>query len=238
MTEPGEKVPERPEDHDLRCPYCRGAVEEAADRDRVECGACAALQHAECAVEARGCAACRGVGFLVGTTGIDLPTLQTLTKDPARLARLARPRRWRLVARLLLHLGRLVSIAVGIAAGVATEQALVGLGAGVGWLLLVSAVSAFVFPPRRLRRVPADEWLAESGMLPHDPGRVLERQLETSGIPDPEFPPGPHPERCPACGTSLEAWFCHECGASAVPGDGKEKGDDGKEKEPPERERS
>ncbi len=177
------------------------------------------------------------MGFLVGTTGVDLAALQTLTKDPASLARLARPARWRLVARVALRLGQLLSVVAGVAAGVATGLPLVGLGAAIGWLLLVTAVSAFVFPPRRLRRVASDEWIAESGMLPHDAGRVLERQLRSAGIPDPEYPKGPHPERCPACDTALEAWFCHECGASAVPGGG-EKGDEEKEKEPPGRERA
>lgn len=237
MSQGAEKLGARRDD-DLRCPYCRGAVEEAAGRDRVECGGCAALLHAECAVEARGCAACRGVEFLVGTTGVDLASLQALTKDPASLARLARPPRWRLVARVALRLGQLLSVAVGVAAGLATGLPLVGLGAALAWLLLVVGVSAFVFPPRRLRRVPADEWIAESGILPHDPAQVLERQLRNAGIPDPEYPAGPHPERCPACGTSLEAWFCHECGASAVPEGGEKGKKDDEEPAPPERERA
>lgn len=237
MSQGAEKLGARRDD-DLRCPYCRGGVQAEADQQPVVCSACSAPLHAECAVEARGCPACRGAGFLVGeATGLDLAGLTEAIKDPARLERLARPQRWRKVARLLLHVLRLLALVAGLLVGLGNDAVTGLLVAGCG-LIAVTGVSAFVFPPRRLRRAKASEWRDVTMLLPQDPGQALADQLRNAGIPDPEYPAGPHPERCPACGTSLEAWFCHECGASAVPEGGeKGKGDDEKQA-PPERERA
>lgn len=175
--------------------------------------------------------------MLVGPTELGIEELAHLVRDPERLKRLARPRRWPVIVRVGLVLARLLVVLGGVAlsatgvvdpltAGLLALVALVGL----------SALRVVLVPPRGRKRDPYEEQaaLAVIGAVVPDPMRRFndEMRRETRAAPPPVMT-GVRPTTCPGCARELEpeddeegeegeegeagAWFCHHCGASLAP---------------------
>ncbi|MCO5165623.1 MAG: hypothetical protein M9894_04535 [Planctomycetes bacterium] len=231
-----EREADRGERRRLRCPYCHDALPEGALHERVTCGACGAEHHAECAVEGGGCSAtgCAGKDMAVGATLLRLDDLAQVARDPARMERLARPRRWPVVAHTALTWVRgglaLLTVCLPVAGAL---DPLTALALAVLVFVGLTALGALILPPRRNRRDPHQEreLMASLGLAVPDPMAPIlaEMRRETASGPAPVVT-GPRPTRCPACGAALDAeeaeddgaWFCHHCGASL--GDEPEKG--------------
>lgn len=166
---------------------------------------------------------------MVGPTELGIDELAQLVRDPERLKRLARPRRWPEVVRAGLVVARLLIVAGAVAAVAADALDLVvaGVLAAVS-LVGLSALRVVLVPPRGRKRDPYEEEAALAvigAVVPNPMGRFMdEMRRETASAPPPVLS-GPRPSRCPSCARPLEApdddeapdWFCHHCGASFAP---------------------
>ncbi|MBX3470426.1 MAG: hypothetical protein KF878_26460 [Planctomycetes bacterium] len=225
----GERAADRGPGRRLRCPYCHDDLPDGALHERVACGACGAEHHAECAVEGGGCSAtgCAAKDMVVGATLLGLDALAQVARDPARMERLARPRRWPVVAHAALAgiRGGLALLALGLALAGALDPLTAVVLAGLT-VAALTALGALILPPRRNRRDPHQEHelMATIGLGVPDPMAPIlaEMRRETASGPAPVVT-GPRPARCPACDAALDdegedgVWFCHHCGASLGP---------------------
>ncbi len=190
------------------------------------CAACGAEHHAACALEGGGCSAtgCAGRDVLVGDAVVDLRELDALLGDPARAARLARPRVVPQLARLVVA-GLVVAAVVAITMFAAAGQLAALPAIAVGVIACAALHRLIVAPPRRNRRDPHEErrLMGDLGVLIPDPmGPVLETLKRDAPPAPPVTERAAALERCPACDLALErgeddeapAWFCHHCGAA------------------------
>lgn len=170
--------------------------------------------------------------MLVGPTELRIEELEVLVRDPERMRRLARPRRWPVLvrsglfaARVLIVVGAVASWVTGaldpLTASVLAVVALVGL----------SALTVVLLPPRGRKRDPYEEnaSLALIGAVVPDPmAPFMDAMRREVRAAPPPVASGPRPTHCPSCAGRLEAidpaddeeagaWFCHHCGASLAP---------------------